>query len=276
MKKTTVHHRLAIACAALIMTALPLSASACAEDALTGSICAVPMDWCPRGFAKADGSVLPISGNEALFSLIGNIYGGTAGQSFGLPDLRGRSVIGTGAGAGANPALAAVSLGAKVGAQVTTLSQLQMPTHTHGATFAPTMGQSQVTIPAQSSTLNVKADLPVSPTTTGALSGNTVALTSGTTGYLSGIKGFVNADDVSFTGPYTSTDPGSTAALLPTRTQVTGNAGTAQANVNINTVTGGTVNVLAAGASQPVTIQSPALALTYCISTSGIYPSRPD
>lgn len=241
---------------------------------MIGSICAVPMDWCPRGFVKADGSLLSVQTNQALFSLLAYTYGGS-NQNFGIPDLRGRSVIGTGQGTGATPALVAVNLGNKVGAQATTLTQAQLPAHVHSATFVPVIGQSQVSIPAQSSTLNVKAELPVSSTTTGALSGNTVALVSGTSGYLSGIKGFVNADDVSFTGPYTTTDPGSAAALLPARTQVTGNAGTAQAAVNVNTVTGGAVNIAVAGASQPVAIQSPALALTYCIATTGTYPWRP-
>lgn len=271
MKKNPVSHRLAIA--ALVMCALPLSASACSSSPLVGSVCAVAMNWCPQGYVKADGSALPFRDYIALYSLVSNTYGGVQGQTFGVPDLQGRAVIGS--GTGANPALAAVNLATKVGAQVTTLTPAQLPMHVHGAAFTATIGQSQVTIPAQSSTLNVKADLPVSSTTTDAIAGNTVALTSGATGYLSGIKGFVNADDVGFTGPYTSTDPGSTAALLPTRTQVTGNAGTAQATVNVNTVTGGAVTLAATGNSQPVSIQSPALGLTYCVATLGLYPTRP-
>jgi microcystin-dependent protein len=48
----------------------------------------------PAGWALADGQLLPISGNESLFDLIGTTYGGDGVTDFALPDLDGRTVIG--------------------------------------------------------------------------------------------------------------------------------------------------------------------------------------
>ena len=48
----------------------------------------------PAGWALANGQLLPISGNESLFDLIGTTYGGDGVTDFALPDLDGRTVIG--------------------------------------------------------------------------------------------------------------------------------------------------------------------------------------
>ena len=50
--------------------------------------------FAPRNWAFCDGSVLQISSNTALFSLLGDLYGGDGRTTFGLPDLRGRLAIG--------------------------------------------------------------------------------------------------------------------------------------------------------------------------------------
>jgi microcystin-dependent protein len=49
----------------------------------------------PPGWLPADGRELPIAGNEALFGLIGDSFGGDGKTAFGLPDLRARMVIGS-------------------------------------------------------------------------------------------------------------------------------------------------------------------------------------
>ena len=45
-------------------------------------------NFAPVGWALCDGQILPISQNEALFSVIGTQYGGDGKQTFALPDLR--------------------------------------------------------------------------------------------------------------------------------------------------------------------------------------------
>lgn len=44
-------------------------------------------DWCPRGFAKTDGQLVPISQNAALFSILGTAYGGDGRTTFAMPKL---------------------------------------------------------------------------------------------------------------------------------------------------------------------------------------------
>ena len=46
-------------------------AAACSASAFIGEVCQVGFNFCPRGFAGADGTLLAISQNTALFSLLG-------------------------------------------------------------------------------------------------------------------------------------------------------------------------------------------------------------
>jgi microcystin-dependent protein len=83
--------------------------------------------FCPRGWANADGQLLAISSNDALFSLYGTTYGGDGRTTFALPDLRGRTAIHTGSG----PGLTNRSLGSRSGLETNTLATNQMPPHNH-------------------------------------------------------------------------------------------------------------------------------------------------
>ena len=49
----------------------------------------------PPGYMVAEGEMLPVPQNQALYAVLGNRYGGQPSLSFALPDLRGRMVIGT-------------------------------------------------------------------------------------------------------------------------------------------------------------------------------------
>jgi microcystin-dependent protein len=69
-------------------------------DEYLGEIITVGFNFCPRGTLEADGRLLPISENTALFSLFGTQYGGDGRTTFALPDLRGRTIIGAGQGPG--------------------------------------------------------------------------------------------------------------------------------------------------------------------------------
>lgn len=81
---------------AMALTATP-SASA-GPDEYIGEIITVGFNFCPRGTLEADGRLLAIAQNTALFSLYGTIYGGDGRTTFALPDLRGRTAIGAGQG----------------------------------------------------------------------------------------------------------------------------------------------------------------------------------
>ena len=81
----------------------------------------------PRGWAKCDGQLLPISQNTALFSLLGTTYGGDGRTTFALPDLRGRFPTSQGTG----PGLSGRSIGQKSGTESNTLNANNLPPHTH-------------------------------------------------------------------------------------------------------------------------------------------------
>ncbi|CAA6825741.1 MAG: Microcystin dependent protein [uncultured Sulfurovum sp.] len=78
-----------------------------------GQIMTVGFNFAPQGWAKCDGQLLSISQNEALFSLLGTIYGGDGRTTFALPDLRGRVAMGDGQG----PGLTSRRIGEKSGSE---------------------------------------------------------------------------------------------------------------------------------------------------------------
>jgi len=81
----------------------------------------------PRGWAFCDGQLLPISQNTALFSLIGTTYGGDGRTTTALPNLQGRAPMHAGRGPGLTPR----NLGQRGGTETVTLSEAQMPQHSH-------------------------------------------------------------------------------------------------------------------------------------------------
>jgi len=91
-----------------------------------------------RGWAFCDGSLLPISENDALFSLIGTTYGGDGQETFALPDLRGRVPVGLGQG----PGLTSRIIGENGGAENVTLGLNQLPSHSHAPRCSTAAGTS--------------------------------------------------------------------------------------------------------------------------------------
>ena len=87
-----------------------------------GEIKMVSFNFAPQGYAFCNGQLLPINQNQALFSLMGTMYGGDGRVNFGLPDLRGRVPLHVGNGH---------TQGETGGASSHTLSISQLPAHTH-------------------------------------------------------------------------------------------------------------------------------------------------
>ncbi len=79
------------------------------------------------GTVPCDGRLLSISQNSALFSLYGTTYGGDGRTTFAVPDLEDRFILGSGNG----PGLSNRQLGSRAGTETVTLTQAQMPSHTH-------------------------------------------------------------------------------------------------------------------------------------------------
>jgi microcystin-dependent protein len=132
----------------------------------------------------------------ALFGLIGFSYGGDKQNTFGLPDLRGRTTIGKGQGTGLPINIA---MGQSVGQQQLTLSTARTAARPHprGNIFRYVFHH-QSDHSWQQRQLAVTAALQVVPGT-GNISGNNVTLGANQTGYLAGMNGATSADPVSFT-----------------------------------------------------------------------------
>jgi len=79
-------------------------------------------NFAPKGWALANGQLLPINQNQALFSLLGTTYGGNGQTNFALPDIRGRVAIHEGSGH---------TLGENGGSEAVTINMQTLPTHNH-------------------------------------------------------------------------------------------------------------------------------------------------
>jgi microcystin-dependent protein len=69
-------------------------------EAFMALIASFGFNYAPYGWAFCNGQILNVSTNSALFALLGTMYGGNGQTTFGLPDLRGRAMIGMGQGPG--------------------------------------------------------------------------------------------------------------------------------------------------------------------------------
>ena len=87
-----------------------------------GQIIMFAGNFAPPGWALCDGQLLPISRSTSLFSILGTTHGGDGRTTFGLPDLRGRVPIHEGA---------PFTLGQKGGQPQVSLTEANLPPHTH-------------------------------------------------------------------------------------------------------------------------------------------------
>ncbi len=191
-------------------------------------------NFAPRNFMYTNGQLIAIAQNTALFSLLGTTFGGNGQTTFGLPDLRGRTMVGPGQG----PGLPTYVQGEMAGSPTTTLSILNMPAHTHAAVFAPT-GTPTVNVSALANVAN--GSQIVQPTAGAHL---------------------CNAYD-----PVNLTEAGVYAPAAATGTAVNLAAGSV-------TGIAGSVTVGVAGNSQPFDSMQPYLGLQSIICVAGIFPSR--
>jgi microcystin-dependent protein len=97
------------------------------SDPYYGEIRMFAGNYAPLNWALCDGQLVNVSDNNALFSLLGTLYGGNGSTTFGLPDLRGRLPVHQGQG----PGLTNRPLGQSYGAETASVTTAQIPGHTH-------------------------------------------------------------------------------------------------------------------------------------------------
>lgn len=104
-------------------------------DCLIGETRYFAGNFAPRGWAFAEGQLLPIASNTALFSIIGTTFGGDGRTTFALPDLSGRTAIHAGRGPGMQDRVQ----GQRVGTETVTLTMSTLGAHTHSAATTTTL-----------------------------------------------------------------------------------------------------------------------------------------
>jgi microcystin-dependent protein len=234
----------------------------------------------PGGTLGANGQLLPIATNTAVFSLIGTFYGGNGTSNFALPNLNGVAVIGAGTGAGLNPQV----LGQQTGSPSVTLTPGELPPNLGGTSqpfnnYQPSLAMTymicvQGIFPSQgggSASLDLLGDIDVFagnfvPTDYLPCDGRLLSIAQNTA--LFSVIGTTYGGN------------GTTTFALPDlrgRT-IVGSSGAipeglvlGQQNVSL---TNAQVPNSQGVAGQPFNNEEPSLAMEYLIATSGIFPSN--
>jgi len=211
---------------------------ACDANPLIAQVCPVAFNFAPRGWAFTHGQLMAISQNDALFSLLGTMYGGDGRTTFGLPDTRSRVVIGTGQG----PGLSSYREGNYGGVEQVVLTVQQMTSHSHTA-MTTADATTDITVSAQinASDSNANQDNP---------SENVLAIAPGSNTMYRSFDNSIpqatmHADSIDYTlpGPF---------------------------NITANTTT----IVDLQGGNQSHDNHMPTLGLNWVIALLGVYPSR--
>lgn len=209
-------------------------------DVILGTILPWSIPFAPAGWHFCDGSIMQIQQYAALYSLIGIQYGGNGTTTFALPDLRGRSPIGTNYTSGP-----IIERGTAIGSynQNIILSEENLPTHTHGLTAKSVLiDERTVTSSLYGTSDDGNHDVPQNGDYLGA--GTAVG------------------------GRYSNLYRGT----LDAPTALSGVSGSIGETVNESTGTLGN-----AGGDQAVTVSrvQPSMVINYIIALQGYYPQRP-
>lgn len=296
MKPVTKRRLTKITMLASLLSAAGWSANshACATDPFVSSVCAMAFTTGlgqAGGFngtyLLANGQLMSVGANQALYSLIGSTYGGNSSQ-FNLPDLQGRVLVGAGTYTGVYGPIN-YTVGQKGGAPAAALGVSNLPQHTHALSTAAsgvtvTSGLGNLAVNVSLSSLSATTSLaPVTATAAGsgltlnASSGGTttvtpngasLATTAGTLRIYSdaaptiGMKAnsITGTAPVTFTGNPSTTITGTASATL---------TGAPSVSVGLNGQTG----VNSSGAGSAFSIMPPYLAMRYFIAVQGTYPS---
>ncbi|PWB30531.1 phage tail protein [Pseudomonas sp. SDI] len=118
-------------------------------------------NFAPRGYAFCAGQLFSVSQNTALYAILGTTFGGNGQTTFALPDLQGRSPVGTTVQSGSG--LRVVTLGEAEGTETNSLTFSQMPPHNHVVTLAASLKTADTDIPGPAQVLAKSTDSSLAP-----------------------------------------------------------------------------------------------------------------
>ena len=122
----------------ILIIALAFAMQIKSQSPMVGEIRMFAGNYPPNGWAFCDGSLISISENDVLFTLIGTTYGGDGQNTFALPDFRGRAPISV------SPQN---SMGEMGGTETVTLTVSQIPAHRHPMQVVNVPGTTNVPSP---------------------------------------------------------------------------------------------------------------------------------
>ncbi|GGH72095.1 microcystin-dependent protein [Filimonas zeae] len=204
------------------------------QDGTMAEIRCFAGNYAPKYWALCAGQTMNLSTNQALFALLGTVYGGNGSTNFKLPDLRGRIPVGTGTSQSLGLTF---TLGQIGGEENHTLITSEMPQHTHAVAVTQGTGS-----PAVSITLNGSSS---SGNTTNPA--NALSATDDSSG------------NIVFFAP-----SGSTKVAMAPNSVTVSNLVSGVPGVTIGT----------AGATQAHSNLQPLAVLNYIICVQGVFPSR--
>jgi microcystin-dependent protein len=244
-------------------------------DLYMGTIIVWPIGWAPEYFSLCQGQELLVNQYQAIYSLLGQTFGGNGSTTFKLPNLSGRTPIGAGIPPWtATPVQVAQTYGSSTGTIALTTNNL--PPHSHAATFVPSTGPQAVTLPAvpPSGSLSASVNIALNAATSG-----TAVPPSAGNAYLGGWAGKVGSNPVTATGPYDTTKAAATSNLAGVSASISSagySSGSPAVTTTIQAVTGGQVAIAQTGLGQPFSFNNmqPSLVMNFLIAMQGLYPVR--
>jgi len=127
-------------------------------DWYLGEIRLFSIAWNPEYWLPCDGRILQIQQYQALYSLLGTAFGGNGTTTFALPDLRGRTPVGTST---SNPSFQRGKAG---GTETVPLTVTQIPAHIHTFQANSALGTANlISAGAAIASLNASAQLNPAP-----------------------------------------------------------------------------------------------------------------
>lgn len=139
------------------------------DDVLIGEVRLFAFSRIPSGWLPCDGAIYNASDYTALFTLLGNAFGGNGSTTFGVPDLRGRVPI---------HRSDAYNRGEMVGEEAVKLTNVHLPSHSHDMWVNSNLGTQP---PANSypAEAPVKIGKMYGPTTTATMAADCVEYSGG-------------------------------------------------------------------------------------------------
>lgn len=195
-------------------------------------------NFVPENWSSCQGQLIGVAAEQAMFSLLGNAYGGDGRTNFALPDLRGRLAMSYGNGIGSQYHY---NIGQQAGSESQTLDLTELASHTHHALFTPNPGSLQIELSATTD----GGDNP-SPSDGAYLATTTVQ----------------------------SGGPDKPELIYRSEAPSSGSKVSLGGPIAATTHYEGNVTVGDTGNSVPFSIMHPSLVMNYSIAMRGLYPSR--